>query len=104
MKLDVQRFVNLSVWELRLSSNHLFDFAPPPPPPNGWVPLFGGAGGLVGLLRPLCVNPDPGPFDLFFPIWAPSPLGGGPGLYLWVPQIGPSGEDTAIFRPNTRVP
>ena len=62
--------------------------------------LHYGGQNLGGLLRPLCINSDPGPLQLFLFHMDPLNNGGGPKFYLQVPLICPpkpaSGEDLAI--------
>ena len=49
----------------------------------------GGVQNLVGLVQPPCVDPDQDPENLFSSMWTPTQWRG-PGLYLWVPEVGPS--------------
>ena len=82
----------------------------PPPPPfvpqlgaAFWVCLvegFGVVGGrdggqhLVGLLRPLYVDPDPGPIEGLSSTWTND---GDPRVYLWVTAYGTPLVRTWLF-------
>ena len=73
----------------------LSTFMPPSPPNQSWCRFFGGGGGgvenLVHLLRPLYVDPDSSPLELFLlsSTGTTQTSGGGPGFYLLVPTIAP---------------